>query len=64
MDLSRKVSFYLMERIKILYSLYYCKLSYPKVFTKIWVRRDFGLYIARPEIDQSEFCNSTIFSVY
>ena len=31
--------------------------SYPKGFTKIWVRRNFGLYIASPEIDQSEFCN-------
>ena len=38
--------------------------SYPKGFTKIWVRRDFGLYIARPKIDQSEFCNLTIFSVH
>ena len=28
--------------------------SYPKGFTKIWVRRNFGLYIARPKIDQSE----------
>ena len=26
--------------------------------------RDFGLCIARPEIDQSEFSNSTIFSVH
>ena len=26
--------------------------NYPKGFTKIWVRRDFGLYIARPGIDQ------------
>ena len=25
---------------------------------------DFGLYIARPEIGQSEFCSSTIFSVH
>ena len=41
-----------------------CKYCYPKGFTKIWVRRDFGLYIARPKIDQSEFCNSTIFSVH
>ena len=35
-----------------------------KGFTKIWVRRDLGLCIARPKFEQSNFCNSTIFSVH
>ena len=42
-------------------SLQALKNELPKYFAKIWAWRFFGLYIARTEVYQSEFCNSTIF---